>query len=86
MSPTLQPRDVLLIAPVQMSDWKYLSGGVYAVLFGQDHLVVKRVERNALATEGILRLVSDNPTGGHLDLPGPDLKAIFRVLAITRNL
>jgi hypothetical protein len=86
MAPTLMPKDVLLIAPVPIADWRFLSGGVYMVVYGQDHLVVKRVQQNMLATQGYLRLVSDNPGGGELDLPGGDINGIFRVLAITRQL
>jgi|GEM_PF-617121 len=86
MMPTLHSGDVLLIAPVPITDWKFLSGGVYTVLFGSDHLVVKRVKRNTLATEGTLRLESDNPTGGQIELQGADIIGIFKVLAITRNL
>jgi phage repressor protein C with HTH and peptisase S24 domain len=56
------------------------------VVFGYDHLVVKRIKKNALATEGRLRLLSDNPTGGELDLPADELQGIFRVLSVTRNL
>jgi phage repressor protein C with HTH and peptisase S24 domain len=86
MVPTVMPKDILLIAPVPESEWRYLSGGIYTVLYGQDHLVVKRVLQNTLATEGILRLISDNPTGGQIDLPGADISSIFRVLAVTRQL
>ncbi len=86
MSPTLCSKDVLLIVPVQPADWKYASGGIYVVVYGSDHLVVKRIIRNTLATEGILNLVSDNPQGGAIDLEGQDLRALFRVLAVTRSL
>ena len=86
MVPTLHPRDVLLIAPIAMSEWKYISGGIYMVVYGYDHLVVKRIHRNTLSTEGILRLESDNPTGGSLDLPAEVVQGIFKVLAVTRNL
>ena len=86
MAPTLLPKDVLLIAPVPRSEWKYESGGIYVVLYGEDHLVVKRIQRNGLSMEGRLMLSSDNPTGGQIELDGRDLAGIFKVLSVTRSL
>lgn len=86
MVPTLLPQDLLLVAPLPPAEWRYAAGGLYVVLFGTDHLVVKRLRRNLLATEGRLTLVSDNPAGGELELTAADLRGLFRVLSITRNL
>lgn len=86
MVPTLMPNDILLVAPLPPAEWRYAAGGIYVVLFGTDHLVVKRLKRNLLATEGRLTLSSDNPTGGEIDLAASDLRGLFRVLSITRNL
>lgn len=86
MVPTLMPNDVLLVAPLPPTEWRYAAGGIYVVLYGSDHLVVKRLKRNLLATEGRLTLSSDNPSGGELELAATDLRGLFRVLSITRNL
>ena len=81
MEPTLMNRAKILITPIDSGNWVYINSGVYVVSF-RDHIVVKRVQSNDIMEKGLLKLYSDNPTGGEMNVRVDDIGSIWKVLKI----
>jgi repressor LexA len=82
MEPTLRSGWSVACYKVDKSDFKYLPGGVYAVVFG-NFFVIKRIKDNNLLRDGTLTLHSDNERGGTLTVPGEELRGIWKVVKVT---
>jgi repressor LexA len=78
MEPNYVPGARVLALPIDMSNWQYLSSGVYAICFGSS-FVLKRVKDNQIMAEGILTLHSDNPSGGSMPVKREDIRAVWKV-------
>ncbi len=72
----------ILVTPLNQADWKYANSGVYAVIYGNSHFVVKRIKDNTLLTDGTLTLYSDNPKHGSNTILGDDLRYLWQVQKI----
>jgi phage repressor protein C with HTH and peptisase S24 domain len=82
MEPTLRSGWSVAAYRVDKADFKYLSSGIYAVVFGK-YFVIKRVKNNDLLKDGTLTLHSDSENGGTLVVPGEELRGIWRVVKVT---
>ena len=85
MEPTLKSGWNVACYEIDKSDFKYLPGGIYAVVFG-NFFVIKRIKDNDLLRNGTLTLHSDNERGGTLTVPGEELRGIWKVVKITDGL
>lgn len=81
MSPLLQSGNKVLASQVTETEWGYISGGVYAVVY-RDFFVVKRIKDNDLLTKKQLVLHSDNVRSGNITIPIEDIRGIWRVTNI----
>jgi phage repressor protein C with HTH and peptisase S24 domain len=79
MAEQLNEGSKILVSPVNQADWKYANSGVYAVLYGKNHFVVKRIKDNQLLTEQRLVLHSDNPKHGSTTVMAEDLRRLWHV-------
>ena len=82
MEPTLRSGWSVACYPIDKSDFKYITGGIYAVVFG-NFFVIKRIKDNDLLRTGTITLHSDNENGGTLTIPGEELRGIWKVVKIT---
>jgi phage repressor protein C with HTH and peptisase S24 domain len=83
MEPTLERGDTVVATAVEKSDWEYVQGGLYAVVF-RDFFVIKRIVTNDLVLNSVLTLQSDNPQSGNIHVRYEDIKAIWKVRLIYR--
>lgn len=82
MEPRLRSGWKVLGRQVPPEDWRYIGGGqVYVVLY-RNTLVVKTIRDNNLPVEGFVRLHSENPSGGSVDVAQEDLRAIWLVYSV----
>lgn len=84
MSPQINDGAKVLAQCIDYRDWRYQSGGVYAVLFG-DHFIVRRIIENELLTKGTLTLHSDNRLGGVMTISQEDIRGVWKVLEVLEN-
>jgi phage repressor protein C with HTH and peptisase S24 domain len=82
MEPTLRSGWSVAAFRIDTSDFKYISSGIYAVVFGK-YFVIKRIKNNDLLRDGTLTLHSDSENGGTLIVPGEELRGIWRVVKVT---
>jgi repressor LexA len=82
MEPTLMSGWSVACYPIEKENFKYLPGGIYAIVFGS-FFVIKRVKDNNLLKDGTLTLHSDNERGGTLTVPGEELRGIWKVVKVT---
>jgi len=82
MDPTLRSGWCVAAYRIETSDFKYISSGIYAVVFGK-YFVIKRIKNNDLLRDGTLTLHSDSDNGGTLVVPGEELRGIWRVVKVT---
>ena len=85
MEPTLMSGWSVACYPIDKADFKYLPGGVYAVVFGS-FFVIKRIKSNNILKDGTLTLHSDNERGGVLTVPAEELRGIWKVVKVTDGL
>jgi phage repressor protein C with HTH and peptisase S24 domain len=85
MEPTLRSGWSVACYPVDKADFKYLPGGVYAIVFGS-FFVIKRIKDNNIIKDGTLTLYSDNDRGGTLTVPAEELRGIWKVVKVTDGL
>jgi repressor LexA len=85
MEPTLMSGWSVACYPISKSDFKYLPGGIYAIVFG-NFFVIKRVKDNNILRDGTLTLHSDNERGGTLTVPADELRGIWKVVKVTDGL
>lgn len=78
MEPRIMDKAKLLIKPIDLINWKYVSNGVLAVLYGE-YFSVKRIKGNQSIETNRLTLYSDNPESGNMEINMADIKAMFRV-------
>jgi transcriptional regulator with XRE-family HTH domain len=71
----------LLARKLDQGDWQYATG-VHVVIFGSNFFALKRILSNTLRGTGTLSLTSDNPTGGSIEVPEEDIKAIFKIVHV----
>ncbi len=81
MAEQLKSGSKVMAVPVNVGDWQYISGGVYAVLY-KNYFVVKRIIDNNLMRDGYLMLHSDNTRFGSLPVAAEDIKGIWKVVRI----
>lgn len=79
MEPGIISGALVLAETVAKNDIKYESGAVYAVLYGSNRFVVKRIKTNDLTTNGTLVLWSDNEKYGHITIHGEDIHCLWKV-------
>ena len=84
MSPQINDGAKVLARCIGHDDWRYQSGGVYAVLFG-DHFVVKRIVENELLTKETLTMHSDNRLGGVVTVNQGDIRGMWQVIEVLEN-
>jgi repressor LexA len=84
MEPTLQSGWFVACTLIDKSDYKYMTSGVYAIVFG-NYFVVKRIKDNDLSRNGTLTLHSDNERAGSLTIEEQDIVSIWKVLRITEG-
>lgn len=84
MEPQIMDKAKVLCKLVPLGDWKYLSSGVYAVLYNGS-FTIKRVKENEMTTKGILTLHADNPRHGFLPIPADDIRGIWKVLRVLES-
>jgi phage repressor protein C with HTH and peptisase S24 domain len=85
MEPTLRSGWSVACYQVDKADFKYLPGGIYAVVFGS-FFVIKRIKDNNILKDGTLTLYSDNDRGGTLTVPAEELRGIWKVVKVTDGL
>lgn len=85
MEPTLMSGWSVACYAIEKADFKYLPGGVYAVVFGS-FFVIKRIKSNNILKDGTLTLYSDNERGGVLTVPAEELRGIWKVVKVTDGL
>jgi phage repressor protein C with HTH and peptisase S24 domain len=85
MEPTLRSGWSVACYQIDKSDFKYLPGGIYAVVFGS-FFVIKRIKDNNILKDGTLTLYSDNERGGVLTVPAEELRGIWKVVKVTDGL
>ncbi|MBC6606959.1 LexA family transcriptional regulator [Hymenobacter sp. BT188] len=83
MEPQLRSGMWVAAYPIDPSDFKYVSSGVYVVDFGSS-LVIKRIKDNDLLTDGTLTLHSDNERAGKVTIKSNDLRRLWRVVDVIR--
>ncbi|MES2795590.1 MAG: S24 family peptidase, partial [Bacteroidota bacterium] len=81
MSPQLQSGNKVLASQILPSDWAYISGGVYAIIY-RDFFVVKRIKDNDLLSKKTITLHSDNLKSGTITIPIEDIKGIWKITNI----
>lgn len=64
--------------PVPSSEWNFLGGGIYAVLY-HTYFVVRRIKGNDLPTKNLLTIEADNPEFGYVHLKREDIKSIYKI-------
>lgn len=79
MEPGIISGALVLAESVAKNDVKYESGAVYAVLYGNNRFVVKRVKTNDLTTNGALVLWSDNEKYGNITIHGEDIHCMWKI-------
>lgn len=85
MEPTLMTGWSVACFPIQQADFKYMPGGIYAIVFG-NFFVIKRVKDNDILRNGTLTLHSDNERGGTLTVPAEELRGVWKVVKVTDGL
>ena len=80
MQPALLPGWQVIAVEVPAERWKYTTGLV-VVLFA-DELVVRRIRRNDLVTNGWLTLECDDPDGPTLSVVKEDIERIWTIESI----
>lgn len=85
MEPTLMSGWSVACYPIPRSDFKYIPGGIYAVVFG-NFFVIKRIKDNNILRDGTLTLHSDNDRGGTLTVPAEELRGVWKVVKVTDGL
>ena len=85
MEPTLMSGWSVACFPIPKSDFKYLPGGIYAIVFG-NFFVIKRIKDNNILRDGTLTLHSDNDRGGTLTVPAEELRGVWKVVKVTDGL
>jgi repressor LexA len=81
MSPQLQSGNKVLASHISETDWHYISGGVYAIVY-RDFFVVKRIKDNDLLSKNTLTLYSDNLKSGNITIPKEEIKGIWKITNI----
>jgi repressor LexA len=81
MSPQLQSGNKVLASQITETDWGYISGGVYAVIY-RDFFVVKRIKDNEILSKGSLTLHSDNIKSGNITIPLEEIRGIWKITNI----
>ncbi|MDO7846451.1 LexA family transcriptional regulator [Hymenobacter sp. M29] len=84
MEPTLLSGWFVACTLVDKSNFKYMTSGVYAIVFG-NHFVVKRIKDNDLSRNGTLTLHSDNERAGSLTINEEDIVSIWKVQRVTEG-
>lgn len=85
MEPTLMSGWSVACYKIPKSDFKYLPGGIYGIVFG-NFFVIKRIKDNNILRDGTLTLHSDNERGGVLTVPADELRGIWKVVKIVDGL
>jgi repressor LexA len=82
MDPQLRSGMRVLVEEVpEVDGWKLARPGVYVVVY-RNHIVIKRIKENTLATKGEVWLHSDNPDGGRELVKFDDLRSMWRVVRV----
>lgn len=76
MLPTIKSRALILVKEIPPEKWGYVDG-VAVIAFG-DMVVIKRVAKNAIATQNYIELSSDNPKFGSMQIPLSEIHAIYK--------
>ncbi|MBO0953258.1 helix-turn-helix domain-containing protein [Fibrella sp. HMF5405] len=79
MEPEIKSGAVVLGQAITKDDIKYESGGVYAIIYGNNRFVVKRIKTNDLMTTGSLILWSDNEKYGQIVVPASELHCMWKI-------
>ena len=83
MSPTIQDGAQILTRRIPRKHWHYAEGVVVAV-YGE-FVVVKRILKNALASDNRLLLGSDNPRYSSMEIQEADLRGLFKAMRIINS-
>ena len=84
MEPTLLSGWFVACTLVDKSDFKYMTSGVYAIVYG-NYFVVKRIKDNDLSRNGTLTLHSDNERAGSLTIEEADIVNVWKVQRVTEG-
>lgn len=80
MTPTVPNGALVLAQEMPEARWHYAEGVV--VIGYAEYIVIKRIEKNRLATDNYLILSSDNPRYGSMQVAFADIRCIYRAKRI----
>ncbi len=81
MSPQLQSGNKVLANQISETEWPYITGGVYAIIY-RDFFVVKRIKDNDLLSKNTLTLHSDNLKSGNIIIKKEEIKGVWKITNI----
>lgn len=79
MEPEIKSGALVLGEAVATDDIRYESGAVYAIIYGNNRFVVKRIKTNEITTAGTLTLWSDNEKYGHITVPANEIHCMWKI-------
>ncbi|MES2386525.1 MAG: hypothetical protein V4543_00880 [Bacteroidota bacterium] len=84
MEPHYLPRAKLLAMPVSIEELRFISSGVYVVVFS-NRLAIKRVKDNDIVPGGFLKLHSDNTIAGSQNVPAEEIRALWKAVLLVES-
>lgn len=80
MYPTIQSGSKILCKKIKETKWEYASG-VIVIVYGKT-LTVKRILKNNLYADNILKLKADNQTYGEMDISRDEIRGIWQAVRV----
>jgi phage repressor protein C with HTH and peptisase S24 domain len=84
MEPSLPDKSVVVIEKVDRSDFEYVSGGIFTVLY-DSKFVIKRIKQNQIQETGKVTLISDNADHGSKLISADEIRFMGKVLGIVEQ-